>query len=217
MVDVMLPRSWTLNQLVEDSKRAKSPIDLFFKQNPDLLQGFDSIQAISDSLNKAYEDRKQLYAQYLAANTEAKRGDLQRRLEEQDQLIASIDERSYDVQDIAAYVSLRDHFKRSLLRRLLIAAGIAAAGIMAFAWASNPSAEDLAAPSLRGAHLIGASLNGANLQGADLTNANLKRADLTGANLKGAKLEKVTWSNTICPDGVNSNDAGNSCEGHLTP
>ncbi|HEX3488685.1 MAG TPA: pentapeptide repeat-containing protein [Streptosporangiaceae bacterium] len=94
--------------------------------------------------------------------------------------------------------------------------------------------------SLSGANLIGANLTGAELSDAslpsvDLTSANLSSADLTGAaltsgdltdtnltdaNLTNASLDKatvisavltgVTWLNTTCPDGSNSNayDAG---------
>jgi uncharacterized protein YjbI with pentapeptide repeats len=42
--------------------------------------------------------------------------------------------------------------------------------------------------------------------------------DLTGATgLDTATLTDVTWSDTICPDGTNSDSNGNTCVGHLTP
>jgi hypothetical protein len=59
--------------------------------------------------------------------------------------------------------------------------------------------------------LTGAKLNNADLAGANLTQANLTKAVLSGANLAG-----VTWSGTTCPDGTNSNEAGDSCSGHLS-
>ncbi|HEX3454979.1 MAG TPA: alkaline phosphatase family protein [Gaiellaceae bacterium] len=62
---------------------------------------------------------------------------------------------------------------------------------------------------LAGANLTNADLRGSNLQKSDLTNANL-----TGANLAGANIQNVTWSNTTCPDGTNSNADGGSCKGH---
>jgi Alpha/beta hydrolase domain/Pentapeptide repeats (8 copies) len=68
----------------------------------------------------------------------------------------------------------------------------------------------LTGANLAGANLIGAALQGANLQGANLTNANLG-----GATSKGASLGGVTWSNTVCPDGTNSDADGNTCLGHL--
>jgi uncharacterized protein YjbI with pentapeptide repeats len=68
---------------------------------------------------------------------------------------------------------------------------------------------------LRDANLSRANLNGVNLTGVDLSGANLSNADLRGANLWGADLNKVTWSNTTCPDGTDSNDDGGACIRHL--
>ena len=88
----------------------------------------------------------------------------------------------------------------------------------------------LSGATLTNANLFGANLADANLTSADLTaadltdanliNANLTRADLTAADLTNAGLysvkydsmttwEGITWDNTICPDGTNSNDPGN--------
>jgi uncharacterized delta-60 repeat protein len=70
--------------------------------------------------------------------------------------------------------------------------------------------------NLTGTQLIGADLTGANLSGANLTRANLKDANLTGANLTNAQLDPThvlgaIWSNTVCPDGTNSDAAGGTC------
>jgi uncharacterized protein YjbI with pentapeptide repeats len=82
---------------------------------------------------------------------------------------------------------------------------------------------DLAGASLQSANftnatLIGTNLSGASLQFATLTNADLAGADLTGAYLtladfSGATLTGVTWSNTSCPDGTNSDSDGGTCIG----
>jgi len=61
-----------------------------------------------------------------------------------------------------------------------------------------------------GADLVSAALAGADLAGADLTDANLGGADLTGADLAG-----VVWSDTLCPDGSNSDVDGGTCVGHF--
>ena len=79
---------------------------------------------------------------------------------------------------------------------------------------------DLSHRNLRGANLSGAILTGANLRFADLDGGFLPNANLTGANLRGADLRHadiagVTWSNTICPDGTNSDGDGGSCQRHL--
>ena len=65
------------------------------------------------------------------------------------------------------------------------------------------------------ADMTGASLQNANLTGTDLTYADFGYANLTGADLTGALLGNVSWYNTICPDGTNSNDNGNTCENNL--
>jgi phospholipase C len=85
---------------------------------------------------------------------------------------------------------------------------------------------NLSKVNLDNAHLEGAFLPGANLQnaslrnadaaGADFAGADLSGADLRGADLTGASVNDVTWSNTTCPDGSNSNHDGGTCEGHLS-
>jgi hypothetical protein len=75
---------------------------------------------------------------------------------------------------------------------------------------TNLKGANLTSANLAGANLIAATLQGANLQGADLTGANL-----AGSTLKGASIGGVKWSNTVCPDGINSDAAGNTCMGHL--
>jgi len=42
-----------------------------------------------------------------------------------------------------------------------------------------------------------------------------RHSDLTGANLTGVALTYVTWIDTICPDGTNSDNIGNTCENNL--
>jgi len=38
---------------------------------------------------------------------------------------------------------------------------------------------------------------------------------MIGADLTGADLSNVIWSNTICPDGTNSDDNGDTCVNNL--
>ena len=56
----------------------------------------------------------------------------------------------------------------------------------------------------------GMNFSNFNMSGADLSGSNL-----TGANLTGANLQPVIWSNTICPDGSNSDNNGNTCVNNL--
>jgi hypothetical protein len=82
---------------------------------------------------------------------------------------------------------------------------------------SNLQGTNLKGANLNGANLTGANLIGATLQSANLQGANLSNANLGGATSKGASLGGATWSNTVCPDGTNSNADGNTCLGHLGP
>ena len=63
----------------------------------------------------------------------------------------------------------------------------------------------------RAVNLTNANLTCASMYGVDFTDANL-----TGANFHGTGVGNALWSNTTCPDGTNSDDHGNTCEGHLT-
>ncbi len=70
------------------------------------------------------------------------------------------------------------------------------------------------------ADLTGADLANADLAGADLYLGSLNNANLTGADLKGADLDVVnltgaTWSNTVCPDGTNSDNDGGTCASNI--
>ncbi len=70
--------------------------------------------------------------------------------------------------------------------------------------------------NLSNADLIGAYLVYADLTGAELTNVDLRNADLTGAEMSGVfSLGVIYWGNTICPDGANSDNNGNTCENNL--
>lgn len=58
---------------------------------------------------------------------------------------------------------------------------------------------------------------------ATFTNANLSNVDFTGADLTDAididtaTRTGIVWSDTTCPDGTNSDNNSNTCEGHLIP
>jgi hypothetical protein len=63
------------------------------------------------------------------------------------------------------------------------------------------------------------SLRGADLRGTDWTGAEFTQCDLTGARMVGAAgLAQAHWSQTICPDGTNSDDEdgdGRTCVNNL--
>ncbi len=64
----------------------------------------------------------------------------------------------------------------------------------------------------------GADLSNANFTDANLTDVNFTDSGLIGAtNMDTATRTGIIWSNTTCPDGTNSDNNGDTCEGHLTP
>jgi uncharacterized protein YjbI with pentapeptide repeats len=82
------------------------------------------------------------------------------------------------------------------------------------------SGADLSGANLDNAYLSGADLSYADLSGANLDNAYLNGADLINADLdnaylNGADLTYVYWENTICPDGTNSDNNGDTCVNNL--
>jgi phospholipase C len=79
---------------------------------------------------------------------------------------------------------------------------------------ANLTGASVRGTNLQNSDLAGAILVGTDLRGSNLQNSNLTNANLTGANLAGANIQKITWSNTTCPDGTNSNADGGTCVGH---
>ena len=69
---------------------------------------------------------------------------------------------------------------------------------------------DLSNRTLSGS-LAGLDLENANFYGSSLSGDDLTGTDLTGAAMTATNLTGVTWSNTICPDGNNSDTVGFTC------
>jgi len=74
--------------------------------------------------------------------------------------------------------------------------------------------------NLSRAFLANANLTGSYLWQADLTGARLDRANLRNVNLRSATMDQVvltgvSWNNTTCPDGTNSDENDGTCCGHL--
>ena len=58
-------------------------------------------------------------------------------------------------------------------------------------------------------------LIGATFNQTDLDDVEFSRSNLTGATFNQVDFTDVIWSATICPDGTNSDDNGNTCENNL--
>lgn len=210
VVDVLSPRQWAFEDLVAEWDAAgdgaaprgrpdHAPVGRYFRAHKLFLGGYESPRAIQDLWEVSPAGRAGF-----------------------DDLVDLMD----DLLDKAATIDLQHRFRRL---RFQIAMGVllGAAGILGFAWAANPGDLDDAPPSLRNASLVGVDLHGASLRNVDLTGADLAGADLTGTDLAGAVLTDVTWEDTTCPDGTNSDArgtraadgsvTGGTCIGHLVP
>ncbi len=90
---------------------------------------------------------------------------------------------------------------------------------------ANFSGSNLAYMGFYGQNFSYAIFRGTNLRGTDFRQADLTGADFTDADLtrvwgrnstfdNSTIVTGVVWSNTICPDGTNSDANGNTCVGH---
>lgn len=196
-----------------------NPIYEYFAANPAQLQGFGDLDDIEKQEAEAYQLFDRLNAE-LSRHTGPTKT-LEDRLDEAEARLKDLLRRSDHVVTIANHADYIHLFKRRAIPMLFRGAAITALGVVAFAWAANPGPASPSA-ALRGAdlseaQLVGVDLSGADLRDATLNGANLTDADLEGADLTGADLDDVTWSGTTCPDGTNSDAAGNSCENRLDP
>ena len=237
VLKVMLPSETTIDELAATD--APKKLRTYIARNKSLLQGYDSIQALAEDYRKALNETKRAMDYYHAQlKKSGKEEDPSVRKAEAEARIASarlsyLDKRVGYATKYLAVEQLQGHLGPSRQVVALLAAVAIGAGIGSYAWGTNApkSAPRASVPAvLRGARLSDADLTrvalphadlaGATLARASLAGADLSGADLTGANLKGARLvgarvDEVIWNDTTCPDGTNSDDHKNTCQGHL--
>ncbi|HEX6338721.1 MAG TPA: pentapeptide repeat-containing protein [Jiangellaceae bacterium] len=212
---LLLPVAVSLNELDDHWKNPGRWADgKFFRANPQYLS-VESPEALercrSEAWNRLWNAKLDL-----EAATEGEQPAKKHVLQNAEAEFERWQDQVRTVTGIASFQLLQAHF-RSLLWKLLGASAFAAIGIVAFAWAANPPEPASSTVSLRAADLTGADLRDTDLSGADLRDADLSFANLQGADLTDARIAGIRWSSTICPDGSNSDDNGNTCRGHITP
>lgn len=103
-------------------------------------------------------------------------------------------------------------------------------------WGMNVTSASFVNAQLTNTQIIDTNLTDANMSGANfsnseflidttpttiqntnLTNVNFSNANLNGIDFTSSTRTGIIWHNTTCPDGTNSDDNGNTCEGHLSP
>ncbi|MFI1518618.1 pentapeptide repeat-containing protein [Kitasatospora cineracea] len=175
----------------------------FFEEHPKYLQGFASPEELIEARSEA------------VSRTAVPDWYVDRPDDNDEKRAADLDDRISAVERIAQNRALEGRFKATL-RFLVAATAAAAAGIVLFAWASNPPPARPPAADMTSANLSNANLRDADLRNAVLDHVNLTGADLTGADLRGASTVGVVWAGTTCPDGTNSDAVGGTCAGHLS-
>lgn len=221
-VELLTPESMAPDRLKEEWKRGeKSAVYRYFHLNPSYMQGFIDFEDQERLVAEAYARFDELDKEHDQAPDPQRRAiakEMRRVKSEIENLLA----KSEAVVAVANEVAYAATFRSKSKRGILLAAGFASLGVVVFAWAANPpTSKPLPSVSLIGADLVGADLGGANLRLADLSSVNLtgvdfSDSDLEGAILDGAVLSRIKWSNTVCPDGSNSDAAGGNCLNHLS-
>ena len=82
-------------------------------------------------------------------------------------------------------------------------------------WFSDFTGSDMRGALFRHVGFYDMTLIEVNFESSNFDDVFFRHSDLTGANLTGVSLIDVTWHDTICPDGTNSDNNGNTCENNL--
>jgi uncharacterized protein YjbI with pentapeptide repeats len=80
-----------------------------------------------------------------------------------------------------------------------------------------PDANFNSAALFQNVNFSGADFTGATFTTDPLLNLQFTDSTFDGADLSGLNIVQVLWSNTVCPDGTNSDSHSNTCSGHLVP
>tara|TARA_B100001989_G_scaffold203243_1_gene151691 strand:- start:672 stop:1214 length:543 start_codon:yes stop_codon:yes gene_type:complete len=82
-------------------------------------------------------------------------------------------------------------------------------------WFSDFTGSNIRGADFRQVQFYDMTLIEVNFEFSNFDDVIFRHSDLTGANLTGVSLIDVTWHDTICPDGTNSDNNGNTCENNL--
>ena len=80
---------------------------------------------------------------------------------------------------------------------------------------SDFTGSDMRFATLDNVDFFSSTLIEVDFEYSDFIDVHFRHSNLAGANLTGVTLTDVTWIDTICPDGTNSDNNGNTCENNL--
>jgi hypothetical protein len=240
VANLLLPRSYTLGQLIGGATRHERAIRKALNARPELLGGATDVASLDSKLTEAIRDHTLALAAWAAAADDQKQA-LERVLKTKEASLDYVSAVTANAGDWANYLGLRKDYTSAFRWRILpgvVVAVVAFAGVLlltadvgtpkslSLSKAIVPSGGSFVKARLAGSDLSGATMSEVDFSGADLTDADMSKgtfskstftsANLRGANLTGAALDDVIWAPTTCPDGENSDAVGNSCQAHLT-
>jgi hypothetical protein len=246
LFDLMMPSEASITPLAQQVKAPGwSPAKRYILARPEVLLGFDTVPGLRRRYLRALRARRRLLLDYydsVIATGDESHPAVAKALVKAKAADGKLGEVEWAVGYLAKLMSLEELNTQVRQRKWQIfgASLLVAVGLGLFTWGANPPSKkepaasrlqlvgvhlegaqlrlaQLAGSDMHGAHLQHAVLVGANLVGVDLSGADLVAANLRGSDLRGAKLQDVTWGDTICPDGTNSNTHEDGCASHRSP
>jgi uncharacterized protein YjbI with pentapeptide repeats len=217
-IRVMLPKTVSLGGLrMRESERPNDFLVNHVRENADQLlrRADDSVGALEDDYRAALDNRHQALEAYFEHFEQGTETDAERQLAVDTSGVAARLNVVVDELISAARLEQARHAFRYARSGICVVALVGAASMIALTWAANGS--DHPAVDLRGANLAGATLQGVSLKNAVLDGMTIANVNLTGTYMGGASIAGTKWEHVTCPDGVLSDNAGNTCAGHLAP
>lgn len=210
-VRVMLPHRFSLHELLR-AEPEPVPDGFYSPQMEAILSrhGYQEVAKLAAHYDTALELRHRALGRYY----EKPDADTRRQAEDTSKMVAELNATIVALLETSQLEDTAAAFRRATRRLPLLAIGLLVA-LAAAVWATNPP--DPEPLDLRGANLTGVHLSDAELRGVVLDGMKIQHADLRGTYLGDSSIDHTTWVDVTCPDGVDSDNAGRTCAGHLEP
>ena len=190
----------------------------------DLEQQIEDLQQSQDEMNQTMEQQAQTNADLLASIASIQ-GDIGTSQSAITSIITELEQGNSTDDDLLAQLLVAQESLLSLEGELINSTSDLSDRLNVSDSSVNWAYLDLSGADLSWADLTGANLSNTDLtsatlwytdlSNADLEDADLRYADLSSADLSNADLTGVNWGDTICPDGTNSDNNGDTCENNL--
>jgi len=200
--------SVSLEQLVRDGGPRRAQIVAYLDRNDTLFAG-EAESVVG--LHRVYWQALEALADARAQAREGIEGAASRASSAAVRVLV-LEQAIDNVERVARLEELRLGFE-DRRRALVVLTAVVFAAMLGFAFAAHPP--DPAPSDFSGARLVQLDLSGTSLREADFDGATLDHVSLDGADVEGADFDGANWDHATCPDGANSEDAGDTCEDDL--